>query len=327
MPISTRLTALLGITHPVICAPMALAAGGKLAAAVSHAGGLGLIGGGYGDAAWLDEQLAAAGNARIGCGFITWSLRKQPALLGHVLSHKPAAIFLSFDDPAPFVAEIKATGTVLMLQVQTLRDAVAALDLGADVIVAQGAEAGGHGEKRGTMALVPEVADLIAQRSPSTLLCAAGGIGDGRGLAAALMLGADGVVVGSRFWAAQEALVHPNMHAAAVAATGDDSLRTSVTDIARRLDWPDRYNIRVLRNDFTARWHGRENELRAVAESEARAYANAYAEGDARIATPIAGEVAGLIHGIDPASAIVERMVVQAEVLLSTAPSQVRRDG
>jgi nitronate monooxygenase len=133
------------------------------------------------------------------------------------------------------------------------------------------------------------------------------------------MLGADGVVVGSRLWASNEALVHPNMHAAAVAATGDASIRTSVTDIARKLDWPARYSIRVLRNDFTERWHGREDELRAVAEAEAARYAKAYADGDARISTPIAGEAAGLIDAIEPAGAIVERIAKEAETLLAGA--------
>ena len=313
MPITTRLTARLGILHPVISAPMALAAGGRLAAAVSNAGGLGFVGGGYGDAAWLDEQIAAAGNARIGCGFITWSLRRQPELLARVLGHNPAAVFLSFDNPAPFAAQVKAAGALLILQVQTLRDAAAAIDAGADVIVAQGAEAGGHGEKRGTLPFVPEVADLIARRAPSTLLCAAGGIADGRGLAAALMLGADGVVVGSRFWASEETLVHPNMLAAAVAATGDDSIRTSVPDIARKRDWPVRYTIRVLQNEFTERWHGHEDSLRRVADAEAALFAKASAEGDVRISTPIAGEAAGLIHAVEPAAVILERLVSEAE--------------
>ncbi len=323
MPITTRLTARLGLTHPVISAPMALAAGGRLAAAVSNAGGLGFIGGGYGDAAWLDQQIAAAGNARIGCGFITWSLRKKPELLDRVLAHNPAAVFLSFDNPAPFAAQVKAAGALLILQVQTRRDAEAAIDAGADVVVAQGAEAGGHGEKRGTLPLVPEIADLIARRAPETLLCAAGGIADGRGLAAALMLGADGVVVGSRFWASEETLVHPNMLAAAIAATGDDSIRTSVTDIARKLDWPARYNIRVLRNTFIERWHGREDELRTVADAEAARYAKAHAEGDARISTPIAGEAAGLIHSVEPAAVILERMVREAEGALQRGASLV----
>lgn len=223
MVMTTRLTERLGIKHPIISAPMAFAAGGQLAAAVSGAGGLGLIGGGYGDANWLEAEFQAAGNQQVGCGFITWSLRKQPALLELAISHKPRAIFLSFDEPEPFAARIKQAGILLICQIQTRRDAERAVDCGADVIVAQGAEAGGHGERRATFTLVPEVADLIAARSPNTLLCAAGGIGDGRGLAAALMLGADGVLVGSRLWASKEANVSSHMHRVALAATGDDT--------------------------------------------------------------------------------------------------------
>ena len=104
----TRLTRRLGIEHPVLSAPMALAAGGALAAAVTRAGGLGLIGGGYGDGDWLEREFAQAGNTRTGCGFITWSLAKQPHLLTAALAHRPAALMLSFGDPAPFAAEIAA---------------------------------------------------------------------------------------------------------------------------------------------------------------------------------------------------------------------------
>ena len=109
MALNTRLTQQLGIAHPIISAPMAFAAGGRLAAAVSAAGGLGLIGGGYGDAGWLDAEFRAAGNAPIGCGFITWSLKKQPQLLDLVLAHKPRAVFLSFGDPEPFAARVKGS--------------------------------------------------------------------------------------------------------------------------------------------------------------------------------------------------------------------------
>jgi nitronate monooxygenase len=317
MPIVTRLTRRLGIVHPVISAPMAFAAGGKLAAAVSNAGGLGLIGGGYGDEVWLREQFRAAGNAVIGCGFITWSLQRQPDLLERALEHRPQSIFLSFGDPGEFAPKIKAAGVILIQQVQSRRDAERAIEVGADIIVAQGAEAGGHGEKRATMTIVPEVADLIAQRAPETLLCAAGGIADGRGLAASLMLGADGVVVGSRFWASTEALVHPNMHAAALEATGDDTVRQSVTDIARGYDWPARFNIRVVRNAYIDEWAGREGEMRAAAETERPRYASAIAAGDARTAAVIAGEATGLIHEIEPAAIILDRMVAEAEALLA----------
>src|SRR3984957_9591539 len=204
MGIRTRLTEALGIRVPILSAPMGFVAGGKLAAAVTGAGGLGIIGGGYGETDWLDRELAAAGNARVGCGFITWSLAKQPELLARVLARAPAAFLLSFGDPAPFAPAIRAAGSRLICQVQTIAQTRAALDCGAEIIVAQGSEAGGHGATRATLTLVPEVADLLARESPATLLVAAGGIADGRGLAASLMLGADGVMMGSRLWSSPE---------------------------------------------------------------------------------------------------------------------------
>lgn len=316
MTIDTRLTRRLGIAHPVLSAPMAFAAGGKLAAAVSNAGGIGFIGGGYGDADWLEREFRAAGNAAVGCGFITWKMAETPHLLDLALAHKPRAIFLSFADPTPFVPRIKASGVLAIQQVQTRRDAEIALAAGVDIIVAQGAEAGGHGEKRATMTLVPEVGDLIAKSSPQTLLCAAGGIADGRGLAAALMLGADGAVVGSRFWASNEAMVHPNLHRAAIVATGDDTVRQSITDIARGYEWPKRFDIRVVRNPYVEQWLGHEAEMKAAGESERQRYATAAAAGDPAVAAAIAGEAAGLIHAIEPAGDILRRMVGEAESLL-----------
>jgi nitronate monooxygenase len=325
--LNTRLTQQLGITHPIISAPMAFAAGGKLASAVSAAGGLGLIGGGYGDQDWLDAEFRAAGNAAVGCGFITWALKRQPQLLDLVLARNPRAIFLSFGNPQPFTVRIKAAGAKLISQVQTRRDAEQAIDCGADVVVAQGSEAGGHGERRATMTLVPEVADLIAAKSPATLLCAAGGVADGRGLAAALMLGADGALVGSRLWASSEANVSPRMHAAALAATGDDTIRSQVMDLARKLDWPPRYTARVLRNAYIERWHGREAELLTVADAEAAKYRKAWAEGDPEGSNTFIGEAAGLIHAIEPVAAIIERMVAEAEARISgTARDAVTND-
>lgn len=323
MPLSTRLNRELGIRHPIISAPMAFAAGGKLAAAVSSAGALGLIGGGYGDADWLEGEWRAAGNTPVGCGFITWSLKKQPHLLDLALAHNPRAIILSFGDPERFAARVKDSGAKLICQVQTRRDAERAIDCGADVVVAQGGEAGGHGELRSTFTLVPEVADLIAARSPQVLLCAAGGIADGRGLAAALMLGADGVLVGSRLWASREANVSPRMHAAALAATGDETIRSQVMDLARKLDWPSRYTARVLRNLFISRWHGREAELAAVADEEAAKYRKAWMDGDPDASNTFVGEAVGLINAIEPVRDIIERMVADAEARFRSAAGEI----
>jgi nitronate monooxygenase len=324
MRIETRLTQALGIKHPIVLAPMGTASGGALASAVTNAGGLGFIGGGYGDARWIEEQFREAGNTRVGGGFITWSLAQAPQLLDVMLAHKPAAMFLSFGDPRPFAPAIKASGALLFCQVQSREDCIEALEAGADIIVAQGTEAGGHGAQRATLTLVPEIADLLAREAPETLLCAAGGIADGRGLAAALALGADGVVVGTRFWAAAEALVHPNVQAAGVNASGDDTLRTSSTDIVRERYWPDRFNIRVVRNDFTNRWHGKENELRANRAPETERVFAAIASGDSSFAPIIAGEALGLIEAVEPAETIVSRMIEEAADILRSTARQVR---
>lgn len=319
----TRLTERLRIEHPIVLAPMGSAAGGRLAAAVSEAGGLGLIGGGYGDADWLEREFAAAGNARVGCGFITWSLARRPHLLQQALRRAPAAIMLSFGSPLSFAPAIKPTGTPFICQVQTLAHAREAVAAEADIIVAQGAEAGGHGAARATLTLVPEIADYLARSSPTTLLLAAGGIADGRGLAAALMLGADGVLIGSRFWASEEALVPKSFQAAAVAAAGDDTIRTSVVDIARKIDWPPPFTARVLKTGFTMQWHGREQALAepAVLEREMARYLNAAQHGDVDNTGVLVGEAVALIRDVQPAAAIVRQIVHEAEELLSRISS------
>ncbi|GAA6187433.1 nitronate monooxygenase [Litorivita sp. NS0012-18] len=312
----TRLTDAFGLKWPIVSAPMAGAAGGALAGAVSGAGGLGLIGGGYGDADWIDAEFARAGaagaaGAPVGCGMITWRL--DEALLERILAQTPRAVFLSFGDVAAYAPRIHAAGVPLIAQVQDMEAARAAVDAGAQVIVAQGSEAGGHGASRATMTLVPEVADFLAAQSPDTLLLAAGGIADGRGLAAALMLGADGAVVGSRLWAAAEALVPEGLHRAATAATGDATLRTRVPDVARGMDWPRPFNIRVMRSAGTENWHGAPEQM---SEADRAAWRAAMAAGDARMATPIVGEAVGLIGDIRPAAQIVAQIGEEAARLL-----------
>ncbi len=319
--LSTRLSQFFNIDHPILSAPMASASGGRLAASVTKAGGLGFIGGAYGDADWIEEQFTAAENSRVGCGFITWHLDKAladvPDLLDRVLAKHPQALFLSFGDPKPHIRKIEAAGVPLICQVQNIHDAKIAIDRGANVLVAQGGEAGGHGQTRGTMAFVPETADLLAQRAPQVLLCAAGGIADGRGLAAALMLGADGVLIGSRLWASEEALVHPNMWEAAKRANGDDTIRSSVMDIARHLNWPKGYTARVLQNSFTERWHGNIEGLLEDATTQAALWKEAWLDGNVDIANTFVGEATGLINQILPAAEIIETMVREAQEQLS----------
>lgn len=309
MSIRTPLCDLFGIEHPVLLAPMARVSGGELAAAVSRAGGLGLIGGGYGDADWLAREFDAAGDTRIGVGFITWSLARQPHLLDLVLDRAPIALMLSFGDFQPFLPNIRDGQTKLIVQVQTLDQAREAVDAGVDAIVAQGTEAGGHGGTRATLPFVPAVVD-IAKEIP---VIAAGGIADGRGLAAALALGASGVLCGTGFFASDESLAGDNAKQAALCGSGDDTERSSVFDLARGLDWPPDWNNRAMRNSFTRRWSEDIEGLRQnLAEEQAR-FEAAWAADDTDIAAVIVGEAADLIRAIEPAQDTLHGMISQAE--------------
>jgi nitronate monooxygenase len=320
--LATRLTESFGIEHPILLAPMAMVSGGWLAAAVTSAGGLGLIGGGYGDADWLRREFDLAEGTRVGCGFITWSAAQKPELLEQALERNPATIMLSFGDLRPFADRIRAAGVPLTAQVQNLDHARQALDAGADLIVAQGGEAGGHGMSvRSTFTLVPDVVDLVAERSPETLVVAAGGVADGRGLAAALALGADGVLVGSRFVASAEALVSPRALQRVIEANGDDTIRTQVYDRVRQADWPPEYNGRVLRNSLIDTWHGNERELLTRLPEVVSSFEKAVAAEDFNSVTLPIGEAIGLVRDIRPAADIVRDMARDAARILGRAPA------
>lgn len=298
----------LGIERPVVLAPMGSVSGGALAAAVSAAGGLGLIGAGYGDAEWMREQLRIAdevrGAARIGIGFITWSLARRPELLDLALEHQPAAVMLSFGDPLPFADRIRRAGAKLILQVQDLETARQALAARPDVLVAQGTEAGGHGGSRSLSVLLPALKTL----HPHLPFLAAGGIADKRGLDAARALGAEGVLVGTRFIASEESLSAPQAKQRVVAADGDATLRTTVFDVVRSLDWPARFTGRALRNRFSDAWHGREAELKSHLAVEQKKYFAATAQRDFDTAVLFAGEAVDLIDSVLPAREIVRRI-------------------
>lgn len=313
----TRFTERFQLKYPIACAPMAMASGGLLAGAVSRAGALGMIGGGYGDTEWIAREHALAGDAVVGGGLITWAVDKNPGILDAALSHKPRAFMLSFGDPRPYAAKIKASGAALICQISRLTHLDLALEAGADVIVAQSSEAGGHGMvNRATITLIPEVADILAVRAPNTLLLAAGGIADGRGLAAVLALGADGALMGSRMWASRESLGNEASKEMAVRLTGDNTDRSIVFDILREIEWPPGYTFRALQNTMTERWSGREDELLAVADEERAKYRAAMAASDYSIGHTPVGQVAGLIRDIPTAAEILERMDRQAADLL-----------
>jgi nitronate monooxygenase len=320
--IRTALTNMFRLEHPIVLAPMGAVAGGHLAATVSNAGGLGLVGGGYGDRDWMRRELNRVHAETTKCwgvGLITWSADRS--LVEWTLAHRPHAFMLSFGDPRPHAQLIKAAGCKLICQVQDLAAARLAREAGADLIVAQGTEAGGHGGARATLPLVPAVVDAVA---PTPVL-AAGGIADGRGLAAALMLGAHGALIGTRFYASDEALGAEGAKQLITAASGDRTERTTVFDVVRCLKWPPSYTGRALSNRFIARWRGHERALVAQSEIESVAYRAAVRNEDFDTAVVWAGEGVDLITEVEPAAQIVRRIGAEAEELLTRPDRLVPR--
>ena len=320
MPIRTPVTRIFSLDYPIVSAPMGGIAGGKLAAAVSNAGGLGLVGGGYGDAEFLRRELAiaAAETPRAwGVGVITWAV--DSATVELALSYRPHAFLLSFGDPRHFGAIIKRAGVKLICQVQDLAGARLALEAGADVLVAEGTEAGGHGGSRATLPLVPAVVDIAG----GVPVLAAGGIADGRGLAAALMLGAAGVLMGTRYYASTEAIGFESAKSRIVAASGDDTLRTHVFDIVRAYDWPRQWTGRAIRNQFIERWHADQAGLRAALEGEQARFQQAGHDGDYDVRMVWASEAADLIRSVEGAAELTRGIGAQAERLLKESSSLV----
>ena len=309
---------------------MALASGGALAAACAQAGALGLVGGGYGELAWTQREYRlalertagdAAQRVRIGIGFITWKLDEDASALDWVLSlppdELPRALMLSFGDARRYATRITRAGIPLICQVQRIEQLPPALEAGAAVVVTQGGEAGGHGmnamNARSTFTLVPEAADWLAAHAPGILLLAAGGVADGRTLAAARVLGADGALIGSRLWATQESLAAPGAKAQAVVTSGDGTARSAVFDILRRKNWPEPYDFRAIRNPLHRQWEQRINELRTDPEAARADYDAGVAAGDFSRAHATVGEATGLIHDLPPAGEVLARLTQQAQ--------------
>jgi nitronate monooxygenase len=316
MALRTAFTELFGLRHPVALAPMGGSAGGALASAVSAAGGLGLLGGGNGPAGWLARELplVASGPRPWGVGFQSWAVGADT--LQRALAYQPDAVMLSFGDPAPLAGPARAAGARLIIQVTTLDEARQAVDLGADVIVAQGTEAGGHGARRGwsTLAFVPVVADLAG---PVPVL-AAGGVADGRGLAAALALGASGALIGTRFLATAEALIDQAAQQAIIDAGGEDTERDGVLDLASGSRWPRAYTARTLHHPFHDAWRGKEHELAASDQAKAD-YRSGVASGELPRQPVWASQAIDLITGSRPASDLVADIAAQAEDALTRA--------
>jgi len=317
MALSTEFTRLFGVRHPIALAPMGGSAGGALATAVSRGGGFGMVGAGGGDRELLDRELpivASGTDQPWGVGFLTWAI--EGGAVERALEYGPRAVMLSFGDPSPYVEVIRRAGAALIIQATDLEEAWQAVGLGADVIVAQGTEAGGHGARRGrsTLPFVPVVVDLAG----SLPVLAAGGIADGRGIAAALALGAAGALVGTRFQATTEALVDPATIQAIVEGRGEDTERSGVLDIVRGSRWPSQYTARTLGHPHLDRWRGREADL--VGDARARQdYQTDVAQGAIPALPAWAGEAIDLITDVPSASDLVTTLAAQAAAALASA--------
>jgi nitronate monooxygenase len=255
------LTEKFGLSVPVVGAPMANVSGGRLTAAISAAGGLGMLGAGSGVSAdWIRTEgaVAAAGGRPYGVGLMAWSVKDRPEHLEAVLELKPALVSLSFGDYAPYVGMLQQEGIVVAMQAGTVADAREAVDVGVDAIVARGAEAGGHG--RNAVATLP-LLQAILDRTDLPVL-AAGGISGPRGLAAVLAAGAAGGWIGTAFLTCAEALTPESVRQRVIEADETDTVYGTVFDAASRAGWPDEFGGRALRNAFFDTWEGHEEELK-----------------------------------------------------------------
>lgn len=314
---SRRLAEMLGVRFPLLSAPMAGVSGVDLASAMSRAGGLGILAGGYLQGDDLERAFAEiASQQPFGVGFIVWRLETDPKPLDVALAYKPRAVMLSFGAIDRWAAQIHAQDALVIAQVQTVSQAVAARNAGADIVIAQGGEAGGHCGERGTLALVPAVADAI----PNVPLVAAGGIVDGRAMAAALALGAHGALLGTALYASRESMIFEAAKQRAIDASGDDTVRTPAYDQIRQLAWPPQWQLRTLHSALTEAWQRDEREFDANLPQIQERFLDAVSKQNAELAPVIVGEGVGSVRSIEPVSTIIARLVEQTDAILANLP-------
>jgi len=316
----------LNIEHPIALGGMGSVYAPPLVAAVSNAGGLGTLGCGFmsGDEVRAGTAaVRAQTNKPFGLNFLIFNSNEDA--FDAALALRPAVIAFAWprrdQDVKPYIARAHDAGSKVTFMAGGVPEATRAAEGGADVIVAQGTEGGGHVSWQTTMALVPMVVDAVA---PIPVL-AAGGIADGRGLAAALALGADGVLLGTRFLASEESPLHPNFKQAILDSDGHDTQLSEIPDLASGIVWPGAMS-RSRRNAFVARWAGREWAIRQRRAEVHAALLAARKNGDVEEAHLPMGQDAGLIYDLPPAGEIVTRIAKEAEqILTKRLPGLVRR--
>ncbi len=311
----TYLTASWGLRYPIIGAPMAYVGRGRLARAVTQAGGLGMFGIGSSESVeFLMQEAAIARGSDGGCfgiGMHAWAIEKRPDLLDAAIEARPFLISISFGSPAPYVERLHQRGILLATQVNTRAEAIQAEQAGVDLIVAQGTEAGGHVTGQvSTLPLLQTVLDAV--RIP---VVAAGGIASPRGVAAALAAGAEGVWVGTALLASPECANTDQARTRITQARETDTILTRAFDVAQGLAWPPQYPGRALRNRFTDRWHTRIDELPQASEARQQ-LAEAVASKNYDLAYIYAGQAVGLVTQQQPAAEVIQQLGDGAEHLL-----------
>jgi NAD(P)H-dependent flavin oxidoreductase YrpB (nitropropane dioxygenase family) len=328
--IRTLLTDLLGIRHPIVLGGMSGATSAALVAAVSEAGGFGIFGASQrvrpGPALGLDDVVSVTRRIReltaapFGLNLLLFDADHDD--VDGILACRPQVLSTAWPRPdqdlRPIAERAHASGVLFMHQVDTLDGAKRAAAAGADIIVAQGMEGGGH---VGLMATFPLVRMVVKAVAPLPVV-AAGGIADGHGIAAALVLGAHAALLGTRFLATAEAPLPDGYKSAILASDGHDTLLTEIPDIVSGRSWPGAY-ARVRRNAFVERWIGREGELRRRRIEVGAELAAARAAGDAQRGSLLIGQDAGLIDAIEPAGALVARLAADTESALRSRGSEL----
>jgi nitronate monooxygenase len=310
--LSTSWSRRMGLRVPIVNAPMGGVAGGRLAAAVTAAGGLGMVGmGTAGSTSSLHAELPHV-HGTFGIGLVDWVIRKEPELLDAALDARPVLVSVSFGTDLSWVRRAHEAGIAAATQVYNSGEAQRAQDAGIDLLVARGSEGGGHGDATiGTLPLLDAVLDAV-----SVPVLAAGGIASPRSLAAVLAAGASGAWLGTVLSASPEALTTVASRRALVAARETDTASTRVFDIVRGLPWSKRFPSRVLRNDFVARWSGQEDALADNSDAQGE-LAAAIAADDRRTAPVDAGQGVGMVTGVAPVGQVIERLCAGAEKLLA----------
>lgn len=316
--LKTPLCDLLGIDVPIILAPMGSCTSAELAAAASNEGALGSIGTLFRTTAAIKRDIDAVKSLTSR----PYAINHIPQMLDaeafrHTLEARPAVISFALADPADLIRQAREVGSLVMMQVTTVAQAVEAAARGADIVIAQGGEAGGYGGEVSTMALVPQVVDAVAP----VPVVAAGGIFDGRGIAAALMLGAVGVNVGTRFIACQEAPVADGWKRAIAAARSEDAVKAQVFNDITPLPGTAGYGtvLRSLRTPFLDEWSARREEARREGRrlrDQIIASRQAGREADTLLT---AGQSAGGIRDVLPVAEIIRRLVAETEAARSRA--------